>query len=153
MVSGQDADEAAVALFGEGAEEIGRAETGLDVAECDLAVVAGQAGGEDSGCVALGEDHVGALGLEDAVEARDEERGELGERLARLHDAEVGVGRDVEERGNLVEERAVLAGEQDAYVETRSLPEGSDDGRELDRFGARAQSDEDGLHDSDLSRK
>lgn len=91
-----DVDRLAVELLGPGAVDVVRAQARLDVADRDLQVEARQRGGEARGGVAVDEDHVGALLLEDRLEPEQHVAGDVEQRLTGLHDGQVVVGLDAE---------------------------------------------------------
>ena len=83
-------------------------------------------------------DGVGPLGADDVGESGEHPLGDLVQLLARLDHVEVVVGHDPEQRVDLVEHRAVLAGHHDADVEHGGAVERADDRGQLDRLGAGA---------------
>ena len=119
------------------------AESCFDVSEGDIAVEAGECGSEDGGGVALREDDIGFFVGECGVELDEESGGEFRERLVGLHDVQVNVGVDIEEMEHLVDEAAVLGGEEDAGAGGGVSLEGLDDGGHFDEFRAGADAAED----------
>lgn len=110
VVLAHDVDGLAVELLRPGAVDVVRAQAGLYVSHGDLQVEAGQCRGEAGRGVAVNQDHVGPLVLEDDLELEQHVARHVEQRLARFHDGEVVVGRDVEDAQHLVEHLAVLAG-------------------------------------------
>lgn len=86
-----------------------RAKARLDMAHGDLQVEARQCRGEAGRGVAVDQDHVGPLVLEDRLELEQHVARHVEQRLARLHDGQVVVRRHVEDAKHLVEHLAVLA--------------------------------------------
>ena len=86
-----------------------RAKAGLDVPHGDLQVETGQRGGEAGRGVAVDQDYIGPLVLEDGLELEQHVARHIEQRLARLHYRQVVVGRHVEDAQHLVEHLAVLA--------------------------------------------
>lgn len=110
VVLAHDVDRLAVELLRPGAVDVVRAQAGLDVAHGDLQVEARERGGEAGRGVAVDQDNVGHLVLEDRLELQQHVVSNVEESLARLHDRKVVVGRHVEDAQHLVEHLAVLAG-------------------------------------------
>src|SRR5439155_1750741 len=139
----EEVDDAAVRLFRERPAHVARAEPGFDVGDPRPTVERGQAGGESGRRITLNDDPVRALGLDDRGGAGQHGGGQRREGLVRSHEREVVVGHDVEEIQDRLEHLAVLTGDAHADVELIPDPELTDDRAELDRFGARAEDDED----------
>lgn len=110
IVLAHDVDGLAVELLRPGAVDVVRAQAGLDVPHGDLQVEARERRGEAGRGVAVDQDHVGPLVLEDGLELEQNVGRNVEQRLARLHDRQVVVGRHVEDAQHLVEHLAVLAG-------------------------------------------
>lgn len=110
VVLAHDVDGLAVELLRPGAVDVVRAQAGLDVPHGDLQVEACECGGEAGRGVPVDQDHVGPLVLEDGLELEQHVARHIEQRLARLHDRQVVVGRNVEDAQHLVEHLAVLAG-------------------------------------------
>lgn len=110
VVLAHDVDRLAVELLRPGAVDVVRAQAGLDVAHGDLQVEAGERRGETGRGVAVDQDDVGPLALEDGLELEQHVARHVEQRLARLHDRQVVVGSHVEDAQHLVEHLAVLAG-------------------------------------------
>lgn len=109
VVLAHDVDGLAVELLRPGAIDVVRAQTGLDVPHGDLQVEARERRGEAGRGVAVDQDHVGPLVLEDGLELEQHVARHVEQRLARLHDRQVVVGSHVEDAQHLVEHLAVLA--------------------------------------------
>lgn len=109
VVLAHDVDGLAVELLGPGAVDVVRAQAGLDVPHGDLQVEACECRGEAGRGVPVDQDHVGPLVLEDGLELEHHVACNIEQRLARLHDGKVVVGRNVEDAQHLVEHLAVLA--------------------------------------------
>lgn len=109
VVLAHDVDSLAVELLGPGAVDVVRAQAGLDVPHRDLQVEARECGGEAGRGVAVNQDHVGPLVLENGLEPEQHVARHVEQRLARLHDCQVVVGSHVEDAQHLVEHLAVLA--------------------------------------------
>lgn len=110
VVLAHDVDGLAVELLRPGAVDVVRAQAGLDMPHGDLQVEARERRGEAGRGVAVDQDHVGPLVLEDSFELDQHVTRHVEQRLARLHDRQVVVGSHVEDAQHLVEHLAVLAG-------------------------------------------
>lgn len=109
VVLAHDVYRLAVELLGPGAVDVARAQAGLDVPHRDLQVEACECGGKAGRGVAVNQDHVGPLVLEDGPELEQHVARDVKQRLARLHDRQVVVGSHTEDAQHLVEHLAVLA--------------------------------------------
>ena len=109
VVLAHDVDCLAVELLRPGAVDIARAQARLDVAHGDLQVETCERSGEAGRGVAVDQDNVGPLVLEDGLELQQHVARHVEQRLARLHDRQVMVGSHVEDTQHLVEHLAVLA--------------------------------------------
>ncbi len=105
----------AVELLGEGMLQVAGAQTRLDMAEGDAPVEAGDGGGEDRRCVALGEYHGGGGLFQQRVDAVQDAGGEPGQTLVGAHEVEVDIRAQAEGSEGLVKQVAVLAGEQEPH--------------------------------------
>ncbi len=137
--AGQPRRQAAVHFFRIGAVDIARAQSGLDVADRHLVVERRERGREGGGGVALHEHCVRTDPLHQRSEPRQRPDGDVGQGLARLHDVEVVVGRDLEDLEDLVEHLAMLRGHGDDGLEAVPLGEFRHDRRHLDRLGPRSK--------------
>ena len=117
VVLAHDVDGLAVELLGPGAVDVVRAQAGLDVPHGNLQVEARERRGEAGRGVAMDQDHVGFLVLEDGLELEQHVARDVEQRLARLHDRQVMVGCHVEDAQHLVEHLAVLASHGDDGLE------------------------------------
>lgn len=109
VVLAHDIDRLAVELFGPRAVDVVRAQACLHVAYGDLQVEARERRGEAGRRVAVHEHDVGSLVLEDGLELEQHVARNVEQRLARPHDSQVMVGRNIEDAQHLVEHLAVLA--------------------------------------------
>ena len=109
VVLAHDVDGLAVELLRPGAVDVVRAQARLDMAHGDLQVEACERRGETGRRVAVDQDHVGPLVLEDGLELDQHVARHVEQRLARLHDRKVVVGSHIEDAQHLVEHLAVLA--------------------------------------------
>lgn len=109
VVLAHDVDGLAVELLRPGAVDVVRAQAGLHMPHGDLQVEARERGGEAGRGVAVDQDDVGLLVLEDGLELDQYVARHVEQRLARLHDRQVVVGSHVEDAQHLVEHLAVLA--------------------------------------------
>ena len=110
VVLAHDIDRLAVELLGPGAVDVVRAQAGLHMPHGDLQVETRERRGEAGRGVAVDQDHVGRLVLEDGLELKQHVARHVEQRLARLHDRQVVVGSHIEDAQNLVQHLAVLAG-------------------------------------------
>lgn len=109
VVLAHDIDGLAVELLGPGAVDVVRAQARLDMPHGDLQVEARECRGEAGRGVAVDQDHVGPLVLEDRLELEQDIARHVEQRLARLHDGQVVVGSHIEDAQHLVEHLAMLA--------------------------------------------
>lgn len=109
VVLAHDIDGLAVELLGPGAVDVVRAQARLDVPHGDLQVEARERSGEAGRGVAVDQDDVGPLVLEDGLELEQYVARYVEQRLARLHDRQIVVGSHTEDAQHLVEHLAVLA--------------------------------------------
>lgn len=109
VVLAHDVDRLAVELLGPGAVDVVRAQARLHMAHGNLKVEACKRCREAGRSVAVDQDHVGPLVLEDCLELEKHVTRHVEQRLARLHDRQVVVGIYVEDAQHLVEHLAVLA--------------------------------------------
>ena len=109
VVLADDVHGLAVELLRPGAVDVVRAQAGLDVAHRDLQVEARERSSEAGRGVAMDQDDVGPLVLEDRLELEQHVARHVEQRLARLHNGQVVVGSHVEDAQHLVEHLAVLA--------------------------------------------
>lgn len=105
VVLAHDVDHLAVELLRPGAVDVVRAQARLHMAHGNLKVEARERRGEAGRGVAVDQDHVGPLVLEDRLELDQH----VEQRLARLHDRQVVVGNYVKDAQYLVKHLAVLA--------------------------------------------
>ena len=117
VVLTHDVDGLAVELLRPGAVDVVRAQAGLDVSNGNLQVEARERRREAGRGVAVHEHDVGPLVLEDRLELEQHVARHVEQRLARLHDRQVVVGRHAEDAQHLVEHLAVLAGHGDDGLE------------------------------------
>lgn len=109
VVLTDDVDGLAVELLRPWAVDVVRAKARLDVSHGDLQVEAGERRGETGRGIAVDQNNVGPLALEDGLELEQHVARHVEQRLARLHDRKVVVGRHVEDAQHLIEHLAVLA--------------------------------------------
>ena len=109
VVLAHDVDRLAVELLGPRAVDVVRAQAGLNVPHGDLQVEARERRGETGRGIAVHEDNVGSLVLENRLELEQHVARHVEQRLARLHDRQVMVGRHAKNAQHLVEHLAVLA--------------------------------------------
>ena len=115
------------------------AEARLEVDDRDLPVEGGEAADEGGGRVALHDDRVGALGLEERRQSIERACRHRGERLARRAEIEIVVRDDSEQVEHLREHLAVLPGHDDDRLEVRRPLELRDHGGDLDRLRTGAE--------------
>lgn len=109
VVLAHDVDGLAVEFLRPGAVDVVRSQARLYVAHRDLQVEARERSGEAGRGVAVDQDDVGPLVLEDGLELEQYVARYVEQRLARLHDRQVVVGSHTEDAQHLVEHLAVLA--------------------------------------------
>ena len=110
VVLAHDVDGLAVELLGPGAVDVVRAQAGLDVPHGNLQVETRERRGEAGRGVAVDQDNVGPLVLENRLELDQNVAGDVEQRLARLHDSQVMIGCHVEDSKDLIEHLSVLPG-------------------------------------------
>ena len=151
VVLAHDVDGLAVELLRPGAVDVVRAQAGLHMPHGDLQVEARERGGEAGRGVAVDQDDVGLLVLEDGLELDQYVARHVEQRLARLHDRQVVVGSHIEDAQNLVQHLAVLAGHSHDGLELiRTRLELVDERAHLDCLRAGAE-DEHYLLQNDFS--
>ncbi len=142
-----DVDRLAVELLRPGAVDVVRAQARLDMAHGDLQVEARERRGETGRGVAVDQDDVGPLVLEDGLELDQHVARHVEQRLARLHDRKVVVGRHVEDAQHLVEHLAVLARHgHDSLELIRARLELIDERAHLDGLRAGTEDEHDFFH-------
>lgn len=151
VVLAHDVDRLAVELLRPGAVDVVRAQAGLHMPHGDLQVETRERCGEAGRGVAVDQDHVGRLVLEDGLELKQHVARHVEQRLARLHDRQVVVGSHIEDAQNLVQHLAVLAGHSHDGLELiRTRLELVDERAHLDCLRAGAE-DEHYLLQNDFS--
>ena len=110
VVLAHDINCLAVELLRPGAVDVVRAQAGLHMPYGDLKVEACERSREAGRGVAVDQDDVGPLVLEDGLELQQHVARDVEQRLAWPHDREVVVGRHAEDAQHLVEHLAVLTG-------------------------------------------
>lgn len=153
VVLTDDIDGLAVELLRPGTVDVVRAKARLDMAHGDLQVEARQCRGEAGRGVAVDQDHVGPLVLEDSLELDQHVARHVEQRLARLHDRQVVVGSHVEDAQHLVEHLAVLAGHgHDGLKLIRTSLELVDERAHLDCLRAGAEDEHNFFHKKSSSK-
>lgn len=117
VVLAHDIDGLPVELLRPGAVDVVRAQARLYVAHRDLQVEACECGGKAGRGVAVNQDHVGPLVLEDGPELEQHVARNVEQSLSRLHDGQVVGGFDVEHAKHLVQHLTVLTGDRHNRVE------------------------------------
>lgn len=147
-VAGREAcGELAVHLLGPGAEDVVRAEAGLDVPNRDSGVEGGQGCGHAGRGVAMDKYDVGTCGGEHLAHACEHPGGDIVEVLSGTHDVEVEVGTYVEDVEYLVEHLTVLSGHADKGTELVGMAfERFDQRGHFDGLWARSEYEHDGFH-------
>lgn len=110
IVLADDVHGLAVELLRPGAVDVVRAQAGLHMPHGDLQVETRERRGEAGRGVAVDQDNVGPLVLEDGFELDQHVARHVEQRLARLHDRQVVVRSHTEDAQHLVEHLAVLPG-------------------------------------------
>ena len=111
----------------------------LDVADGDVPIEGAQGGAEHRRRVALHDHEIGTARVQVGVHRGDRPRGQIGERLVRPHQIEIGVRRDAEDGQHLIEHLAMLARDAHVRLELAVLAQGQHERAELDRLGARSE--------------
>ena len=107
------ADQRPVHLLREGRVLVPRAKTGFHMADLHLVVKCRQGSGKRRGRVAVHQNKVRLLFLEDLLHAEKRLRRDRGERLPLFHDIEVKICLEVKDFHDRVQHLAVLAGQAD----------------------------------------
>lgn len=153
VVLAHDVYSLAIELLGPGAIDVVRAKARLDMPHGDLQVEACERCGEAGRGVAVDQDDVGLLVLEDGLELEQHVARNVEQRLAGLHDRQVVVGNHVEDAQHLVEHLAVLTGHgHDGLELIRTRLELVDERAHLDGLRAGTE-DEHYLLQNDFSLK
>ena len=132
-------DDAPVHLLGPGVIDVPRPEPGLDMGDGDASVISGQRARHCRRGVALDDHARRRFRVHHLAQG-----GEAVERLARLHQVEIDVRRQIGDREDLVEQAPMLGGDAGADAEVGSRGERADDGEQLDRLRSGAEDDQDG---------
>lgn len=147
VVLTHDVDRLAVELLGPGAVDVVRAQARLHMAHRDLQVEARERSGEAGRGVAVDQNHVGPLVLEDRLELEKHVARHVEQRLTRLHDRQVVVGIHVEDAKHLIEHLAVLPRHgHDGLELIRACLQLVDERTHLDRLWAGAEDEHDFFH-------
>lgn len=147
VILAHDIDRLAVELLRPGAVDVVGSQTSLDVPHGDLQVEARERSGEAGRGVAVDQDDVGPLVLEDGLELEQHVARHVEQRLARLHDRQVVVGSHVEDAQHLVEHFAVLARHgHDGLELIPARLQLVDERAHLDRLRAGAEDEHDFFH-------
>lgn len=147
VVGREACGELAVHLLGPGAEDVVRAEAGLDVPDRDSGVEGGQGCGHAGRGVAMDKYDVGTCGGEYLAHACEHPGGDIVEVLSGTHDVEVEVGTYVEDVEYLVEHLTVLSGHADKGTELVGMAfERFDQRGHFDGLWARSEYEHDGFH-------
>ena len=109
------------------------------MADLDLMVERGQGPGERRRCVAMDENEIGLVLLEDALHAEERLAGDGGERLTLLHNVEIKIAVQMEDLHDGIEHLAVLPGQADAAFDGVARLQRLDQRGHLDGLGARAE--------------
>ena len=154
MLVGDRRDDAAVHLLGPRLIDIARAQARLHMAHRHLAVIGGERPDHRGRGVALDDHAIGPFGIHHIAKTGEQPCGEAVERLARLHQIEIDIGREAGDAQHLIEQPAMLRGDAGAHVEAGHGLQCGDHGKELDRLRTGAENDEDarGFHEFALSR-
>ena len=139
---GDVAGDQPVQLLGEGAVDSVAAQPRLDMRHRDALVEGGERRGHRRGRVALHHDDVGPGLLEHRFHAFEHPGGDVEQCLAVRHDVEVVVDRYAGERDHAVHHLAMLGGDADFGVDVRALDRRPGDREAFQRFGARAEHDQ-----------
>ena len=138
----------AVELFRKRPRHVAGAEPRFDVRYRNMAVERRERGRHGRRSVALNGDHRGLVVHENGIESGQHPRGDLRKALSRRHEVQVVIGADTEASQDLVEQRPVLRSDADARLNPAAGGESSNDGGQLDCFGARSEDKEDRFHES-----
>ena len=140
VVLAHDVDRLAVELLRPGTVDVVRAQPRLDVAHGDLKVEAREGRRKAGRGVAVNQNHVGFLVLEDRLELEQNVARNVKQCLARLHDRKVVVGSHAEDAQHLVEHLAVLPRHgHDGLELIRACLQLVDERAHLDRLRAGAE--------------
>jgi hypothetical protein len=140
MQRAQTGGEDAIELFREWLAHVAGAQAGFHVAYGNARIERGQGAAKSGGGVALHQDDVGPFGGEHALERRQNARRRLRQRLSRLHQVEIVVGRDAEDLQYLIEHLAMLRGDAAFHLEFgRTGAQMEQHRAELDGFRPRAE--------------
>ena len=147
VVGREACGELAVHLLGPGAEDVVRAEAGLDVPDRDSGVEGGHGCGHAGRGVAMDKYDVGTCGGEHLAHACEYLGGDIVEVLSGAHDVEVEVGTYVEDVEYLVEHLTVLSGHADKGTELVGMAfERFDQRGHFDGLWTRSEYEHDGFH-------
>ena len=146
IVSADDADRLPVEFLRVRAVNVVGTQACFDVADRDLQVETGQSGHEGGRRVAVDEDNVWSDRFEDFLDAVQDVRRDVEQRLLVLHNREIVVRHDSERFQHLIEHLAVLPGDADEGVDFAVPLEFIDERAHFYRFGSRSEDEHDFLH-------
>ena len=142
---GEHPGELAVGLFRPGGKQVAGAQPRFHMAHRHLLVKGGQRGRQRGGGVAVHQDHVRLLGTDHVAQAEQNAGGDVVEILARRHDVQIVVRRDLEQRQHLIQHLAVLGGHAHPAVEAGGGAQGFHHWRHFDGLRAGAEDTENPL--------
>ena len=144
---GEARDQHAIHFFGKRLAHVAGAQPGFDMRDGNAAVERRERAAQRSGGIALDQNVIRPLCRENIFQSGDDRGRGFKQGLAGPHQVEVVVGRDREGLENLVEQAAMLRRGGDPDVELAGpLAQRAHHRRELDRFGPRAEDEENFLH-------
>ena len=132
---GDAGDDAAVDLLGPGMMNVAAAQPRLDMGDRDLAIIGRQARHHRRQRVAMHDHPVGLFGVERAAQLDDQLRGQPVQRLVGHHHVQVDVGRDPGDRQHLVQQPAMLGGDDHARLHPAAPAQRMHHREHLDRLG------------------
>ena len=136
---GETAHDAAVHLLWPWLVDIAAAESRLDMADGNPAVISRDCARHHRGRIALHHHPIGPFVVQHLADLYQRTRRQRVERLARRHQVEIVVGSNVRDRQDLIEHLAVLCRNAHPTVEPRIGIERVDQWEQLDRFGTRPE--------------
>ena len=145
MECGDVANDLAIHFFGPGVINVAAAQTRLDMADFDLAVIGRKRACHGGRGIALHDHPIGFFRVENFANTGQQARGERIERLVGLHDVEVMLGREFCEVQHLIQHIAMLARDADAAVKARVSAERMRQREQFDRLWASAENRQDAL--------
>ena len=121
IIRRDDVDRLAVEFLRPGRVDVARPQAGLNVADGDMHIEAGQRGGEGGGGVAVDQNDVRLDLAQDLLDPQQHGGGDVEQILLLLHDGQIVIRHDGKNAQDLIEHIPVLAGDADDGSDIRTF--------------------------------